>query len=61
MMIMIISLLKIEKEHVVKNSYLTKLQLDLMQRKIIESYKKEKYIEKRKITSFSKEKQAKVP
>ncbi len=48
---------RIKGNKAVKNSYLTKLQLDLMQRKIIESYKKEKYIEKRKITSFSKEKQ----
>ena len=48
---------KIKGNKGVKNTYFTKLQLNLMQRKIIDSYKKEKEIEKRKITSYTKEKQ----
>ena len=48
---------KIKGNKGVKNKYFTKLQLDLMQRKIIDNYKKEKDIEKRKITSYPKEKQ----
>ena len=39
---------------------ITKLQLDIMQRKIIESYQKEKYLEKRKLVYLSKTQRKKI-